>query len=89
MVHNIATCEIIDLVKNNPKNTDFQRKKRVFVGILSRLQFFTCCYIMNRTGDGHYEEPDWSDYKGTDVVEEIISKFPHLKKLDIKFWIHT
>ncbi len=49
-VHNIATREIIDLMKNNVKNTDFQGKHRVFVGIVSRLQFFTSCYIMNRTG---------------------------------------
>ena len=49
-VHNIATREIIDLMKNNVKNTDFQGENRVFVGIVSRLQYYTCCYIMNRTG---------------------------------------
>ena len=49
-VHNIATREIIDLMKNNVKNTDFQGKNRVFVGIVSRLQYYTSCYIMNRTG---------------------------------------
>ena len=37
-------------MKNNVKNTDFQGKNRVFVGIVSRLQYYTSCYIMNRTG---------------------------------------
>ena len=36
-VHNIATREIIDLMKNNVKNTHFQGKNRVFVGIVSRF----------------------------------------------------
>ena len=49
-VHNIATREIIDLMKNNVKKTDFQGKNRVFVAIVSRLQYYTSCYIMNRTG---------------------------------------
>ena len=49
-VHNIATREIIELMKNNVKNTDFQGENRVFVGIVSRLQYYTSCYIMNRTG---------------------------------------
>ena len=47
---NIATRENFDFVKNDPENTDLQGKNRVFLGILSRLQFFTSCYIMNRTG---------------------------------------
>ena len=50
MVHNIETRENVDFVKNDPENTDLQGKNRVFVGILSRLQFFTSFYIMNRTG---------------------------------------
>ena len=34
-------------MKNNVKNTDFQGENRVFVGIVSRLQYYTSCYIMN------------------------------------------
>ena len=49
-VHNIATREIIELMKNNVKNTDFQGKNRVFVGIVNRLQYYMSCYIMIRTG---------------------------------------
>ena len=53
VVHNIATRENFDFVKNDPENTDLQGKNRVFLGIFSRLQllFFTSCYIMNRTGE--------------------------------------
>ena len=46
-VHNIETHENFDFVKNDPENTDLQEKSRVFLGIVSKLQFYTSFYIMN------------------------------------------
>ena len=48
-VHNIETRENFDFVKNDPENTVLQGKNRVFLGIVSKLQFSTSFDIMNRT----------------------------------------
>ncbi len=57
-------------MKNNVKNTDFQGKNRVFVGIVSRLQYYTSCYIMNRTGGQEDDQKELEEKMDEDAQED-------------------